>query len=47
MDELLKYPCVMRDDDSQLYFVAESTGPRSWIYYRWWLRAWIELHTGL
>lgn len=42
----MKYPCIMQDDDSRLYFVAESTGPRSWRYHRFWLRAWWELVTG-
>ncbi len=31
----MKYPCIMRDDENGLYFVAESTGPRScWLEMR-------------
>jgi len=40
----MSYPCIMRDDDSGLYFVAESTGPRSWRYHRFWLLAFVELY---
>jgi hypothetical protein len=39
----MTYPCIMRDDETGLWFVAESTGPRSWRYHRWWIMAWWEL----
>lgn len=43
----MTYPCILRDADSGLYFVADSTGPCSWRYHRFWLRAVIELLTGV
>lgn len=42
----MRYPCILRDEDSGMYFVAESTGPRSWRYHRTWWRALIEYLTG-
>lgn len=39
----MTYPCIMRDDSSGLYFVAESTGPRTWRFHRYRWCAWIEL----
>jgi hypothetical protein len=43
----MRYPCIMQDDDSGLYFVAESTGPTSWRYHRRWWRAAVELWFGV
>lgn len=40
------YPCILQDENSGYWFIAESTGPRSWRYHRTWLRAWFELNTG-
>ena len=37
-----RYPCVMQDDESGYWFVAESTGPVSWKYHRWRIFAILE-----
>jgi len=42
----MRYPCILRDDESGLYFVAEASGPATWRYYRSWWRALVELVTG-
>jgi hypothetical protein len=41
----LTYPCIMQDDESGMYFIAGSTGPRSWRYHHRWWGAWWEMIT--
>jgi hypothetical protein len=42
----MKYPCIMRDQHSGLYFVAGETGPMSGRHHRSYWRAVLELLTG-
>lgn len=44
-EEPMRYPCILQDEDSGLYFVAETTGPRSWRYHRSRFTAWLEMVT--
>lgn len=38
----MRYPCILRDEDSGLYFVAGETGPSTWRYHASCWRALIE-----
>jgi hypothetical protein len=43
----MKYPRILRDEETGCWFIADAGGPRSWHYHRAWWRALLEPLTGI